>query len=140
MLCYPIKREKGKKLGRMFVRAGKGKNSRLARIYCVLGSVLELPKPAPTPGPALLQASKLKFRELCNLPNFIQLVNAGDLNLGLSPKSKLLPPRNKVRDLWKHGDLRKTGEAGGFHQLSGKVCSFPGSHAGRVTLIHKKTQ
>lgn len=53
------------------------------------------------------------------MPNLNQLVNAGDLDLGIYPKSKLLPPGNKVRDPWKqHGDTRKFGEAGGFHKLA----------------------
>lgn len=106
------------------------KNSRCVRIYYVLESVLGLPNPGPL-------VSKLRFRELCHLLSFIQLVNAGDLNPGVSPSSKLLPLRKEIREPWKqHGDSRKTGEAGGFHKLPGNARSSPGSHAGRIT--HRK--
>lgn len=77
-----------------------------------------------TPPHALSQVNKPRFREFCDLPNFIQLVNAGDLNPGVSPKSKLLPSRNKVRD---HGNDMEMGGTLGKQVvltscLSGEEC------------------
>lgn len=73
---------------------------------------------------ALLRASKPRFREFCDLPNFIQLVNAGDLNPGVSPKSRLLPSRNKVRDRGNDTELGRTlgKQVVLTNCLSGEVC------------------
>ena len=124
MLCYPIKGEKGKAQGRACVQAGKEHSSCSVTCQVLCWGCLTLP-------PAVLQTSKLIFRGLCDLPNFIQLVNAGDLNPGISPS------QNAASRKQTQGSTENW-EAGGFHKLSGKVCSSPGSQTGRVTLLQQE--
>lgn len=82
------------------------------------------------------QVSKLRFREFCDLPSFIQLVSAEDLDPGLPLTSKCCLPEtsSEIRgnNMEFCGKLQK--QVVFANGLSGEVCSSLGSHAGRVTL------
>lgn len=101
---------------------------------CQAGYWGDLPLPPPS------QVSKLRFGECCGLLNFIQLVNAEDLNPGIPLTSKGCFPETSLEIRGNNmefcGKLQK--QVVFANGLSGKVCSSLGSHTGRVTLTPRE--
>lgn len=105
------------------------------KTYWVPGTVLGLPSPACL----LLQVSKLRFRELCDLSNLIQLVNTRDLNQAQLQSQNRCHPETNTENRGNSMETCGNWEASGFHKLSiCKVCSSPGSHTAVQLSAHNK--